>query len=256
LSNLSDKWRISGANVCCNKHKVCQDAWAKSCSPLSVSVCVCDGAGSAKFSDEGASCASRFLAQEVVRSFDKAYYTPNQFIRVAIAKAKDKLRKIAKGRMLREFSCTAVLSAIHVDGRWVTFHIGDGAIIGRFADNSFRIISIPAKGEYENETFFITMHNAFRYAKANRSRVHGENLSGIALFSDGLEKVLFDHQTLEVSQAVKNIMMWQDNFDEKTVSAAIKDNIAAGRFVIDTIDGKLNVLDADDCSLVIITKNL
>ncbi|MDR3108269.1 MAG: protein phosphatase 2C domain-containing protein [Planctomycetaceae bacterium] len=244
------KWRVSGASVIGTSHTksktVCQDAWAAYRTQTVLSVCVCDGAGSAMFSDEGATLVSKFLTQLFADKFKFAFYRPKKFVRLAFSIAKNKLRKIAAGRSLREFACTVVLAAIHADGRWLTLHLGDGGIIARFDENKFRVISPPLKGEFANETVFITSFGASRCVNINRSGIRAKNLTGLALFSDGLERILYNHQTYEVALAVENMMTWQDKADEQRISGAIKQNIT------EVFRQKTD----DDCSLIITTRKI
>jgi hypothetical protein len=75
--------------------------------------------------------------------------------------------------------------------RLAALQIGDGFMVIRPLDNDFQLLFTPDKGEYANETHFITGQNA----EANvRIKTLEEEISFICVATDGLERVAIKTQ--------------------------------------------------------------
>ena len=148
----------------------CQDSFdiEKSDDGKWVAVAVCDGAGSAKYSEAGSRLVSKtfakkliLLSKEVETRHPGAWI--NDFVIQQILNVRDELRAEANSDDLRDFHTTLVAFLMSDFGGFA-IHIGDGAILGgisREEGDSIRadeelFISKPENGEYSNETFFIT----------------------------------------------------------------------------------------------------
>jgi hypothetical protein len=64
--------------------------------------------------------------------------------------------------------------------------LGDGAVVLQDAAGEFRACTWPRKGEYVNETVFVTSE---AWRDGLQSRVHRGSIAGVAAFSDGLERL-------------------------------------------------------------------
>ena len=143
-----------------------------------------------------------------------------------------------------DLSCTLVAVAVDSTGRYIYWHLGDGGIIARIG-NEVKVLSIPKKGEYANETFFVTGNNAAEHLRFGVLTEEKQNVTGFAVFSDGSERLLYCHTTLAVAPAVAGMLDWHKQADEDTVSKALENNLT------DVFRTKTN----DDCSLVLLTAN-
>jgi serine/threonine protein phosphatase PrpC len=242
----------AGASIIGRSHETSgtvQDSWHHYYYFKQVfSVCVCDGAGSAKFSQSGAETTAKSVATRLARNFEKAFSVPQEFFDKMVPEIREKtLPPIATKNScaLCDLACTAVAIAVHEDGRYVYWHLGDGGIIARFGDE-LRVLSTPKKGEYANETFFITERDAAQNAQFGVGGANDDSppLTGLAVFSDGLEMLLYDHQTLEVAPAIGKMLNWLTQAKRADVEAALAENIR------NVFRQKTN----DDCTLVLVNK--
>lgn len=170
-----------------------------------------DGAGSAPRSQEGADLA--------VRSFHSAFGP--------LAAADPRLAGIDRSRLtawfdqLRDrigeladagaqhpsdFVCT-FLAAVVGPERAVFMQIGDGAIVvtdGESGDYSWMFW--PQHGEFANTTNFVTQQD---YGSALEVEVVEGHLDEIAIFSDGIERLVLDLSSRTVhSPALRPIFKW------------------------------------------------
>jgi serine/threonine protein phosphatase PrpC len=224
----------------------CQDVWAMYTSQNVLAVCVCDGAGSVAHSRTGAEITSRMVAQWLAEFFDDAFTAPLDVFQTVHLEILDALRKTADDLAceIGDLSCTLVAVAVDSAGRYVYWHLGDGGIIARIG-NEVKVLSTPQKGEYANETFFITENNAAEYLQFGVSTKGVENVTGFAVFSDGLERLLYCHTTLAVAPAITGMLDWHKQADEYTVSQALEKNLTE----------VFRIKTNDDCSLVLLTAN-
>ena len=164
-SSIVGQSHISTNTPCQDKHQIRTSAngeW--------VAIAVCDGAGSAEFSEKGATVTSSYFCSELIRLSEQLQNRApggwiNDFVISCVLNVRESLRSIAGSDDLRGYHCTLVSALVGPSGGFA-IHIGDGAILGgKFKSdienkstelNSNFIISNPENGEYSNETFFIT----------------------------------------------------------------------------------------------------
>jgi hypothetical protein len=133
--------------------------------------------------------------------------------------------------------------AVDSSGRWLAVHLGDGGIVGRFGTDVAEVCR-PQKGEFVNQTFFVTDSDA-----AANLRVVGwgrddetRTASGFALFTDGMEGSLVHRRTGQVASAIPQMLSWFDGNTDAEIAAALDRNIAEV-FLPRT---------SDDCTLVVV----
>lgn len=163
-------WRIYAASAAGSSHLdkgiPCQDACAFHLEGEALAAVVCDGAGSAARSDVGARLIADALARALgerlaqepallaaprERFFDAAAAAVAQ-ARAALAERAD-----ADGRPLGEYAATVVGYVGDAQRGWFV-HIGDGIGVAEPAGDGAGapVVSLPANGEYANETYFVT----------------------------------------------------------------------------------------------------
>ncbi len=258
-----NRWACVGAKVIGRSHQWnngrCEDRWSK-CRHNSggmhgevVAACVSDGAGSVNFGYIGASVVSSTLTKWLVRNFPLAASTSVDEIKSKLMPyLLSKLCRIASSKQttLRNFASTIVAVAVAEDGSGIAIHLGDGGIIGRFG-SELRPVSVPMKGEFANETFFVSDRDA-----ADRMRILRwgpgeacdgesgfESADGFLLFSDGLEASLLHRTTQEIAPAASTMLTWLDNYPELDVEAAVQSNL----------NDVFRLRTMDDCTLVLMS---
>jgi hypothetical protein len=151
---------------------------------------VCDGAGSAAHAEEGAALAVE-TATAKLKEIAWGEQPPSvdwagNHMLTAVEAAKDALKQFAhtQGYALVDLRCT--LLAVVATPLWlVAAQVGDGVIVVRGTDSDgYKLIFQPSKGEYANETDFITDGSL----KATlRMKVATGAVQLIFISSDGLE---------------------------------------------------------------------
>lgn len=157
---------------------------------------VADGAGSAKFADIGAQLtvktALATLKQRVdnwstidgqtINAEAETFFTEMVQAVVAALQAEAEVGEYS----LRELGCT-LLSFIATPDWLACMQIGDGFIVTQAEQmNSFDLLFEPSKGEYINETVFVTSENAVEHMQVS---VRAKHHPFICVATDGLEKV-------------------------------------------------------------------
>lgn len=156
---------------------------------------VADGAGTAKFAAKGARLAVRTLRREIQRCLEKCENSlTEQMIKKLVLMTSSHIEEYANrsGHKSRDYASTLICAILLHDQAW-HIQIGDGAAV--FGYDGKRIVDYwPAKGEYGNETFFITDENVLDQIHIREIQIPDE----ITLFTDGLESIALNLKTKEV----------------------------------------------------------
>jgi len=162
-------WRIYAASAVGSSHLdkgiPCQDACAFHVSGDVLTAVVCDGAGSAAHSDIGArliaDALARALGERLGAEPDLLGASREEFFEAAAdaaaqARASVVERARADGRALGDYAATVVAYAGDARRGWF-LHIGDGIGVAEAGEGGAgAVVSLPANGEYANETYFLT----------------------------------------------------------------------------------------------------
>src|SRR4051812_2776003 len=207
------RWKAIGKTIQGTSHlqsnKLCEDAlaFAVVTSPLNEEIlicCVADGAGSAKYAAE----ASSLVTSKTVDFLSKQIFISNELTEadiISIAEQLyDELNELAlkRNEPLNEFSCT-FLGCVLFDTKSLFFQIGDGAIIRDDGNNNFVAVWWPQNGEYSNTTSFLVDDDHFSQLKI---AVVEDNVQEVALFTDGLQLLALNNESLSVHQPFFNGM--------------------------------------------------
>lgn len=148
-------------------------------------LCLCDGAGSASHAEVGA----RVVATAVVAALrETSTATPE-----ALAEALRGACTAGRSALLYEAAALAVspaalactlVAVVCVDDVVAVAHLGDGAVVGqRAGSGELVLLSAPERGEYANETWFIT---SAAWEAHLRIGVY-EGLAGLCVLTDGCQ---------------------------------------------------------------------
>lgn len=191
-------WRAATACVAGSAHVKaalpCQDASLFEIRDSILFGTIADGAGSAARSDEGAQAAVKAALAEL-KSHQWLSDTPRddleKRLRDACGKAREALNAAAAERALPadDFACTLTLFAASKE--WLAaLQVGDGQLVVRRSE-SYDLIFKPDRGEYCNETTFLT--SAGIDAGIQVSIVEGAPLF-VCAATDGIERVSLRYQ--------------------------------------------------------------
>lgn len=204
-------WKIIGQSVTGTSHlqsqRDCEDALEFKTISLrdgdeALICCVSDGAGSALHAAEAATHCVKTTVQAVSEGITaNGHITENAVIGILEKVYDDLLQKAAeKGMHINEYSCT-LLGAVITAETAVFFQVGDGAIIRDTNPDQYATIWWPHNGEYSNTT-------AFLVDDCNMSHLRvvtlSEPISEIAIFTDGLQLLTLNNESLSVHQPFFN----------------------------------------------------
>jgi len=258
VSHEASHWKVAGSSVIGKQHEDaggrCEDAWSSSRRALpsgdyALAVCVSDGAGSAANGWVGAQMTSKVLSNWLTENADRMFECDQDDRKWSITSIlKRILRRAAErsGAEIKSYACTVVAVLVVSDGRWLTVHLGDGAVVGKL-NGELKALSVPRKGEFANETFFVTDKDAVESLDIQISSEHesGNSVTAFALFTDGVESSLVNRRTGEVSRVLNDMFGWLSDNPEQDVSVALESNLMQ----------VFRPRTGDDCSLAIIAQD-
>lgn len=189
-------WRVIGASVRGTSHArgqiACQDAHAWRRLPGgALALAVADGAGSAAHAEAGARAAAAAavdaLAAGAATVHDGGW---TALLDAALVAARNAVEAAAAKRRVeaRELSTTLIVCVLAADSVTVA-QVGDGAVIAAEGEG-MRALTVPASGEFANETVFLTTPGAVEAAQRVAWKGSARHL---ALFTDGLQGIALMH---------------------------------------------------------------
>lgn len=252
---IDDQWNVGGVSFAGFSHLKnglpCQDAFSFAHAGNRFSAVVCDGAGSAAFSDFGARCVAEQLAQHLVGgSIPDAESLKHEILfclgelRRAIL-AKFESERGACCLDISEFAATT-LGFYACDDRYFFFHIGDGGGFAIIGDDF--VVSAPKNGESVNETYFFTSDGLERHLRVISL---GSEPDAVLLMTDGVTpmaitnghgapsmpsvdpvlKYLSEHTCESSRAAVSNLLSRSDvkkiTLDDKTLLWVVRRGLGA-----------------------------
>ncbi|MEX0144251.1 PP2C family serine/threonine-protein phosphatase [Janthinobacterium aestuarii] len=184
-----DSWRTFGASVTGKAHLdkdiPCQDAHAHTVVGDVLVAIVCDGAGSARLSEQGAQFVATQTVQALAGRLEQGA-TVQDLLDGALAGTLAQIRAAlddiarAANATLDDYAATVVGVVMGADNGFF-FHLGDGLGVAQLGDGG-ELISLPANGEYANETYFISGE---RWREQLRLLPIPQSVRGVVLMSDG-----------------------------------------------------------------------
>jgi len=156
----------------------------------------CDGAGSASHGGVGAMLTCRTISQSAKSLIDGQQRLPTaEEIQEWVDATRDQIAAVAERAQLSSRDFATTLVGLVSDGSLtVSFHIGDGAVVVRSAeDGSWQAQSWPQHGEYASTTYFVTDDGGAQL----RVLQCGDPIDRFALFTDGIERLALNFAAIE-----------------------------------------------------------
>lgn len=156
---------------------------------------VSDGAGAYENSELGSKITAMIALKVMSDDFDEIYdmpegYAVNHILGKIYAELEHTVDELEC--TMESLSATLVLVALHNDGRYIYFHVGDGIIASMDKKGQTKIISYYEHDIADNVTTFVTIPDTdYNYGKGIQS-----NISSFMLMSDGAENFMVTHNHL------------------------------------------------------------
>jgi hypothetical protein len=191
----------------------CQDASSATVTPRTTLI-VCDGAGSAKQSHIGAQTLvqslnrllfsiegllMKWLDMPTEANFDKNL--ADMIYRYAVHQMKDLGETHLRSD--RDFRATLLLSVVGQQ-RVFWFKVGDGELVVQTRDGAIRPLGQADKGEFANQTVFVD--TGLTFDSVQYGTLDANDVTGLALMSDGASERLVAHDGSRVAQRVTDFM--------------------------------------------------
>jgi len=198
---INTLWNVVGASVTGTSHRSkaipCQDANQFLLLENGVLlIAVADGAGSARRSQLGAfeavEAAIDVLHKDLIEGIPDEEAEWESLITKAFSHARRAVIQLAQDETtpVHDFATTLTLAV--VDHEWlITGQIGDGVIVAQMDSGELFTATPPQRGEYANETFFLTMDNALAGldGRIYRQKRDIEEVTALAVMTDGLIRI-------------------------------------------------------------------
>ena len=188
-------WRLVGALAPGTSHArlglPCQDALAYQAGERSLLVALSDGAGTAEYSQVGAQTAVQAALDSLAAALERRWPVEGvawqEALCAAFTDARSALQSLAEieGQPLREYAATLILVVATAD-RLAVAQLGDGAAVAGEAPDRLFLVNRPQRGEYANETYFLTQEDALEQVQVS---VHEKAVNYLAVMSDGLTRL-------------------------------------------------------------------
>jgi serine/threonine protein phosphatase PrpC len=197
-------WQVIGAVVQGLSHQKqdlpCQDALEYRCLPGgALLVALADGAGSATRSELGARAAVQAAMDSLASALESSQPAECcawvDLFWETFEKARAALIQLAEERNepLWAFATTLTCLAAMPD-QLIVGQLGDGAVVARGADGVLDTVTTSQRGEYANETYFLTQEQAMDQVAI---QVINLPMQALAVMSDGLTRLALKRPTNE-----------------------------------------------------------
>lgn len=221
----------------------CQDYVGSLRAGRNIAIALADGAGSARYAEQGARSSVESVLKLLVSEFENLRCLPMNVIRREVLKSiLSDLRKLKRENesLLRDYACT-LLFVVTNGERYLIGQIGDG-VVGILNENKLRLALKPSKGEFINETVFVTSRNARKFFQIKKGM--STNLDGVILMSDGSAESLFDRKSNSFGVGANRMMHWLESHCPLDVETAY----------IENLQNILSQRTTDDCSIAVLRK--
>jgi hypothetical protein len=148
---------------------------------------IADGAGSAKYSKEGALLAVQSLLDEIARPELDPRCVEDPVAQEFFHRIRQKLVALAEesGIRVRDLSCTLLGGFVSRESAWFA-QVGDGACL-YLSPEGYQLATIPTNGEFANQTTFLVSEN---WAEVFQFKSVSGPVDAVAGFTDGLQHLV------------------------------------------------------------------
>ena len=219
-------YKISSAACAGRYHRgqgaPCQDKVCRMRVNDVVCIALADGAGSRQYSEYGAERVVFCICGVMCRDFDDLWCMEDgDLAELLIRECLWDLSGMALP--MDELASTLLFFAAHRDGRCITGHLGDGAVIRMDEAGELTLASAPENGAYLNETWFTTSPDAPAHLRLTREVLTEEG--AVLLMSDGMTESLCRRGNGIPADACRTLARWLAEGEEQRVDRALEENM-------------------------------
>ncbi len=217
----------------------CQDASSVSLDGDVTALVMSDGAGSAKHSEHGAAIAIK-TATRVLRE-TAPWTAPESFKEQLLTSCWSEMVARANELDCPVTELAATLAFVAVTGDFcIAGNLGDG-IVAAFRGDKSEVLIGPERGEFANETMFLTSSHANKHLRITIKNPLGD-YDGFAVMSDGAAESLYQRRKSVLAPALTRIL---SRFEEHTSTIVTND-------IRESVMPLLTSRTRDDCSLAVL----
>jgi hypothetical protein len=190
------KWQVVAASVQGTSHQKrdipCQDAHAYRLLPDGILlIAVADGAGAAEQAAAGAALAiaeaMRSLEAALQKRIPNSKATWRSLLVRAFTQAHQAIIRLAASEDGSPQTFATTLTCVIASAQWLAVgQIGDGLAVAQAHNGRLFTTLRPQRGEYANETCFLTMDNALEYLEI---KIYRQSVRALAVITDGLARL-------------------------------------------------------------------
>ncbi len=246
-------WKPTGLAVIGTSHikhdLPCQDVVCSYVKNGMTVIALSDGAGSAKYSLDGAKLATSTVCRYIALNFNKIFKNDDvlSIKGELLSELTSRLNKlcIKLDCNLSDLAATLLFVVIKEGKECMIGHVGDGCI-GAHNLNGWRIVSIEDKDDAINQTHFVTSECVYNTMKMFKGSVK-EDCDSFVIMSDGCERALVDTSNkddLKLTSGVDTMLDWMKNDSHEEFVNSL-DNV---------LTNQMRQITSDDVSIMFVTK--
>lgn len=205
-------------------------------------IVLADGAGSARLSHFGAAAVVESVAEILCREFESFYEAaaPADVTNAILDTLHVRLHEVAKAHEceLTDLASTLLFAASN-GGRYILGQLGDGCIAFS-REGEVKLVAKPEKGEFANQTRFITSAHSERYFRLFKGDLG--SIDGFVLMSDGAAESLYQRNTDTVAPLVRKLIITTFCKNSEWLQNAVRS----------IFDREIIQKTTDDCSIAVI----
>ena len=208
-----------------------------------VSAVLSDGAGSKPHSQIGAEEICHHVSGLVRASFESLWDQEMGAAQSMILQSiRERLAAVSHDLVLDLDDLAATLLFVAIkDDRYIAGNIGDG-IIACQVEEAATVLCTPRRGEFANETFFVTSGDALSVFEIRKGMLG--SISGFAMMTDGVASCLYSPRTKLLAPAVSTLWRWLEKQPAKVVDQQM----------LKAIRDLFQPRTSDDCSLAVLKR--
>lgn len=205
---------------------------------------VCDGAGSAAKGAIGSRvCADKFIDHMTTRCDGKSLTVED--IKQAFSHARAGLEEeSSKYHLPLEAFATTMVTITCFAETTVFAQVGDGFAVANFADGRLEMPLIPDRGEFANQTYFLTSQN---WIETLQVATINEPCIGCTLSTDGLQNILITRDDRPYEPFFTKMFGHTKNLIAAQIETSLKDFLSSSL---------VNAKVSDDATIIIAVKKV